>query len=329
MELKLPILRADPAASVRTARFGLLAAGSSAPSMRAGPGGTLRSATETGLPSGTDGLPLPIVVAVGAGLLLIAGLVLVALVRRRVTAAQSSDAAESDALPQSSLGSVAGRNRNLPRWLDPSIAAARFRTDTTTATRTTAPALPTAPTREPIVFGESNADPGERLQVRFDGVPLLDRPDDVLGQTECELEGGDEVEVLDRSEIWARVRTPSGVVGWVPSMTMSAIAPTTAEDAAETPDPIEPEPQSEADEPPALEALLEAIAAQRLARQEQASHVDLEPAAAIAPTPAPTVAPNRTRTRKLKTDQPAAATAAPKRPRTRKPTTDQPAVKRR
>ena len=55
--------------------------------------------------------------------------------------------------------------------------------------------------------------PGDELSelhhVRYDGVPLLDRPDDVLqGRTMQELDGGDQVDVLERAEIWARVRTP-------------------------------------------------------------------------------------------------------------------------
>ena len=76
--------------------------------------------------------------------------------------------------------------------------------------------------------------PGDELaglhHVRYDGVPLLDRPDDVLGRLMQELDGGDEVEVLGGAEIWTHVRTPNNLVGWVPSMTLVAVSAAPAED---------------------------------------------------------------------------------------------------
>jgi hypothetical protein len=235
------------------------------------------------LPNGADGLFLPIACA------LVAALLFGAMVRRHPKAAASSEAAKSNPGLTSSLGSASGRDPNLPRWLDPSIAAARLRTDTTTAVRAAA-AMAVLPPRAPIVFNGPIDDLTERVLVRYDGVPLLDRPDDVLGQTQGELDGGDEAEILERGDIWTRVRTPEGGAGWIPSMTISALVTETTDDAPEAEAAPEPEPPTPADAPPALESILEAIAARRLAAGAN-DH----------PAPAP---PKRPRSRKPKSDGP-------------------------
>ncbi len=293
-----PTARPASPARVLTSATVLVAGAFVDPSVRVMHGGTLLSAPEGGLSSWTDGLSLPI------GLALVAVLVLVSLARRRLTAAGSAEATESDAGLAGSPGFERGRDRNLPRWLDPSVAAARFRTDPTTAARAaieTAAAI--SPARMPIVFTGPVDELTERLVARYDGVPLLDRPDDVLGRLQGELDGGDEVEVLERDEIWAHVRIPNGGAGWVPSMTLSAVAAATDDDDPEAPDPTQPEPAAPADEPASLEALLEAIAARRHAGQELAVGIDPPAAANVVPVPA---AQKRPRSRRAKTDRPAA-----------------------
>ena len=117
-----------------------------------------------------------------------------------------------------------------------------------------------------MVFVTPGDDLAERQRVRYDGVPLLDRPDDVLGRMLGELDGGDEVEVLERAEVWAQIRTPNTLIGWIPTMTLAAVSASAAEDDRETAVVIEL--PAEADEPMGLEALLEAVAAQRLAHRE-------------------------------------------------------------
>ena len=93
-----------------------------------------------------------------------------------------------------------------------------------------------------------------------------------------ELDGGDEVEVLECAEIWAQIRTPNNLIGWIPSMTIAAVSASAAEDDRETAVVIDL--PAEADEPMGLEALLEAVAAQRLARREPEPTVEaaLKPA---------------------------------------------------
>lgn len=142
----------------------------------------------------------------------------------------------------------------LPRWLRPSVRAARV----------ASPKAP-APTerRAPLLFSDPLNGATERLAIRYDRVQLLDRPDEALGMPVGELDTGDEIEVLERDAIWARVRTPANRDGWVPAMTLAP------------PDALPPEPLTEraaeqalglGDEPdgPALEELL-AIAAERRA----------------------------------------------------------------
>lgn len=261
--------------------------------------------------SGADGLFLPILLA------LIASLVLLTIARRRLAIAEAAKAAESETALAGSLGSAPGSDRKLPRWLDPSVAAARFRTDTTTAARAAAATIVEAsPARLPMVFTGPKDGQAERLAVRYDGVPLLDRPDDVLGRTQGELDSGDEVEVLERDEIWSRVRTPNGRSGWVLGMTLSAEAALTSEADQETPAPTEPDPATHADELPSLEAVLEAVAAQRLARHELVNGTNPERAAHHGE--ADPVAPKRPRARNRKTDRPA-ATAASGRKKAEKP----------
>jgi hypothetical protein len=123
--------------------------------------------------------------------------------------------------------------------------------------------------------------PGEDLaglhHVRYDGVPLLDRPDDVLGRLMQELDGGDEVNVLARAEIWTQVRTPDNLVGWVPSMTLVAVSASPAEEVPEPPVAIDLDLSATAEEPIALEALFEAIAAQRMALRTPQPAVDTTP----------------------------------------------------
>ena len=268
-------------------------------------------APDGGLSTAPDGLLLPI------GLALAGVLLLVVIARWRLKAGEPSEAAESDAGVSGDPDAPSTSDRNLPRWLDPSVVAARFRTDTSTAARAAA-AVTIAPARAPVVFSDPIDELAERMRVRYDGVPLLDRPDDVLGRTLGELDGGDEVELLERGEIWARVKTPKAAAGWLPSMTLAPVATDAEEDVLSARAPIQPAPPMPADDTPTLEALLAIVAAQRLARQEVAIGpareapitVNDAPLATVNDAPLATVndaplAPKRARSRTARTDRPA------------------------
>lgn len=306
------------ALSLTTARFDLrpatmsLVAGAFA-APRVGPlrGSVVADTADGALPGGADGWLLPAVVALVA----LAGMALLGMmIRRGRQPPAASPADESEDASPGTLGVEAGRDRNLPRWLDPSIAAARFRTDPTASVRAVS-AIVAAPNRTPLVFAEPIDDLVERAQVRYDGVPLLDRPDDVLGQTQRELDADDEVEVLERSEIWARIRTPNGASGWLPSMTLVVpvtVPPPLTDDvpvAADPPPQASPLPM---DAPPELESILAAILAQRQSRPEPRDRtaetatvsVEVDPVA-----PLEQVAPKRNRVRRPRAERPAKAQA--------------------
>jgi hypothetical protein len=228
----------------------------------------------SGLPIGIDPV-VPIVIGLVVGLVFLAVLARVAVGRSRLSAREPSEVAQSNTGPQP-LGETAGRDLNLPRWLDPSVTAARFKTDATTKARP-ADAVAITAARAPMVFVATGEEVAERRRVRYDGVPLLDRPDDVLGRMLRELDGGDEVEVLERAEIWAQVRTPSDLIGWIPGMTLSDVSTAAAEDVPDNSDAIEVDLSATVDEEPAFEVLLAAIAAQRLARPEPEPLVEATP----------------------------------------------------
>lgn len=145
----------------------------------------------------------------------------------------------------------------VPRWLRPSVRAARVETLQSPAPRER---------RAPLLFVGPVLGGMERLVVRYDLVQLLDRPDEALGMPVGELDTGDEIEVLERDSIWARVRTPAHRDGWVPAMTLAPADVLPPEPAAEPAAEEIPSATGEAGLPP-LEELL-AIAAERRALQE-------------------------------------------------------------
>jgi hypothetical protein len=314
LNLRTPLTFAA-AISSTTARFDVRAAattvsvgGGVAPGTTVRPGPLLVDAVDGGLGNGTDGLVLPLVVAL---VTVIGAALIVALIRRRSQGRPASETAESEDASAGGLTSAPGRDRNLPRWLDPSIAAARFRTDTTTAVRTAA-AMIAAPVRTPLVFAGPTDELVVRARVRYDAVPLLDRPDDVLGQTQGELDAEDEVEVLERSEIWARVRTPNGTTGWLPGMTlsMSAAAAPSADEVPVAGHPGRPMAPITADEPSELESILAAILAQRRAHPEPPPSAPAEPAVGVE---VQSTAPKRARAPKPDGERPAVKQSAPRR----------------
>jgi len=98
---------------------------------------------------------------------------------------------------------------NMPRWRRPSLLAARH----------------SDPTREapvhrmPMTFSDVSAELDLRV-VRYAVVPVLDRPDEVLGLRITDLESGDEVQVTNTSGAYIEILCPNGDQGWVHRTTL-------------------------------------------------------------------------------------------------------------
>jgi hypothetical protein len=102
----------------------------------------------------------------------------------------------------------------MPRWRRPSLNEARKADPGTSLAAIEA---------ERLTFARSTeaADPvNERRRIRYRMVRLSDSPDEILGQEIGRLDEGDEVELLERSGLYWKVRTPLGEIGWVHKMTL-------------------------------------------------------------------------------------------------------------
>lgn len=195
-------------------------------------------------------------------------LVLVALRRMRSEALEGQPAAAfpgvagaetaAEPLTLSSVpSSMTPPEPQVPRWLRPSVRAARFESDNVKAPR---------PGHARRTFADPPTEGTDRLIVRFDLVQALDRPDEALGVPQEELNTGDEVDVLARDDeaIWTRVRTATGRAGWIPALALTSAAAVTEDPEAESPIGAEVDAATAPDDQPELETLF-AIAAQRRA----------------------------------------------------------------
>jgi hypothetical protein len=98
---------------------------------------------------------------------------------------------------------------NMPRWRRPSLLEARH-ADYSRMTPTN---------RMPMRFADDDSELDVRV-VRYAVVPVLDRPDEVLGLRQCDLASGDEVQVLASSSAFVEVLCPNGDRGWVHRTTL-------------------------------------------------------------------------------------------------------------
>ena len=105
----------------------------------------------------------------------------------------------------------------MPRWRRPSLNQAR-KADPGTSLE--------AIEAERLTFARAavGGDPAhERRRIRYRMVRLSDSPDEILGQEIGRLDEGDEVELLERSGLHWKVRTPPGEIGWVHKMTLGDV----------------------------------------------------------------------------------------------------------
>jgi hypothetical protein len=108
----------------------------------------------------------------------------------------------------------------VPRWRRPSLLEAR-RAD---------PSLQAPSQRVAMRFGASEAGALDVRLVRYAVVPMLDRPDEVLGLRLTDLESGDEVNVIGGSGAFLEIQCPNGDRGWVHRTTLGQ-RPATKADA--------------------------------------------------------------------------------------------------
>jgi hypothetical protein len=98
----------------------------------------------------------------------------------------------------------------VPRWRRPSLLEAR-RAD---------PSLQATPYRPPTRFRDGEAGALDVRLVRYAVVPMLDRPDEILGLRLTDLESDDEVNVISASGAFLEVECPNGDRGWVHRTTL-------------------------------------------------------------------------------------------------------------
>ena len=107
---------------------------------------------------------------------------------------------------------------NMPRWRRPSLLEAR-RAD---------PSRYATANRAPMRFTDDQIYQFDVRIVRYAVVPLLDKPDEVLGLRIADLDSGDEVQVLSTNGAFVEIHCPDGERGWVHRTTLrqrDAVAP--------------------------------------------------------------------------------------------------------
>jgi hypothetical protein len=128
-----------------------------------------------------------------------------------VTVPASDPAPARTSLPPSTPSGEA----NVPRWLRASVRNERFWTPSSEpTTRTTR--------HRAATFDEPIGDGAIRMVVRYDNVDVLDQTNEAYAHKLGEVGTGDEVEIVELADAWALVRTPRGVTGWLPTMTVGA-----------------------------------------------------------------------------------------------------------
>jgi hypothetical protein len=123
--------------------------------------------------------------------------------------ARSAPAAQSATTPTSP------GEAHLPRWLRPSLRAERH-----AASPHVAEPVASHEPREPIRFTSPPSKGVVRSTVAYRLVRVTDGPDDHMSMEIGRLDRGDEVEVIGDREGYLKVRTPTGLEGWIPRMVL-------------------------------------------------------------------------------------------------------------
>jgi hypothetical protein len=108
------------------------------------------------------------------------------------------------------LDAVVNPEAGMPRWRRPSLLEARHSDPTRQA----------PVHRLPMRFTGADSGDADVRVVRYAMVPVLDRPDEVLGLQVGGLTSGDEVQVVGGSGAFIEVLCPNGDQGWVHRTTL-------------------------------------------------------------------------------------------------------------
>ena len=145
-------------------------------------------------------------------------------------AQRTEESTAVDAMAPPLSAKAADPEANMPRWRRPSLLEAR-RSD---------PSRLTAAYRLKMRFTDENASSPDIRVVRYAVVPLLDRPDEVMGVRVADLESGDEVLAVGAHGAFVEVTCPDGEHGWLHRTTlgtrMTPFAPNHATRKAEPDD---------------------------------------------------------------------------------------------
>ena len=202
----------SPAAAASPTPFAIFAFGGAGGS---GSGGT----SSTTRPTGSGALFL---VFVSLGLAMVAGIVLLT-IARKPRGTRSPSLAVAGAVAPSSHGrgsnptwpSSGEDESSIPGWLRPSVRAAYF----------WAPKAPVptdeSSTRSTLTFNQPAANSIKRMEIRNDGVRLLDQRNETYASILARLGSGDEVDVHRVDDGWALVETPHGLTGWLPAANLT------------------------------------------------------------------------------------------------------------
>jgi hypothetical protein len=123
--------------------------------------------------------------------------------------------ARSAAVAEGAASATSPGEAFLPRWLRPSLRAQRHQAGPPASE----PVSPQEP-REPIRFTSPPRKGVVRSTVAYRLVRVTDSPDDHESIEIGRLDRGDEVEVIGDREGYLKVRTPTGLEGWVPRMVL-------------------------------------------------------------------------------------------------------------
>lgn len=126
-----------------------------------------------------------------------------------VTAARAESVTAVEAMAPVEIREV-DPEANMPRWRRPSLLEAR-RAD---------PSRYATANRAPMRFTDDQVYQFDVRIVRYAVVPLLDKPDEVLGLRIADLESGDEVQVLSATGAFVEIHCPDGERGWVHRTTL-------------------------------------------------------------------------------------------------------------